>query len=169
MLVLAFEIALLLLCAFVIGSLCGFSMRRWLRKPVVVEEMAAAVVVPPVAVAPVAVSIAPVARKLALPRGLAAPRLGQADELRRISGIGPRVERALHRLGIFHFDQIARWHAVECEAVSLFLGFAGRVAREQWTLQARVLAASDEAAGVEVLPQRVRALRRPASARRGWR
>lgn len=165
---LAVEIALLLLSVFMMGGLGGFGLRRWLRAPVV-EVKAAEVVVETVAAAPVVICLPPVARKLALPRGLAAPRAGQADELRRISGIGPRVERSLHRLGVFHYDQIARWNAAECEAVSLFLGFAGRVAREQWILQARMLAAEDEAVGVAVLPQRVRLARRPASARRGWR
>lgn len=164
---LAGEIALVLLGAFLIGALGGVGLRRWWRKPDVAADLVAE---PVVAVAePEWVAIQPLDKKPCFPRGLATPRAGQADELRRISGIGPRVERALHRLGIFHYDQIARWNAAECEAVSLHLGFAGRVAREQWILQARVLAASDEAAGVEVLPQQVRALRRPQSARRGLR
>ena len=172
MLELAAEIAFILFSAFLAGSFGGYGLRRRLRKPVAVLVLPPLpeLVAVPVAVMPVVVA-APVMPKPCLPRGLAAPRAGRADDLRRISGIGPRVERVLHGLGIYHYEQIARLNAQEMEAVSLHLGFAGRVAREQWTLQARVLASAPDARAMPQPPVRasVRRLRRPVPARRGWR
>ncbi|MEM7238646.1 MAG: hypothetical protein AAF501_12610, partial [Pseudomonadota bacterium] len=44
----------------------------------------------------------------AAPAQLDAPR-GNADNLRKIKGIGPKLEKSLNSLGIYHFDQIAGW------------------------------------------------------------
>ena len=41
------------------------------------------------------------------PAGLAAPRGAGPDDLKLIKGVGPVLEAMLHRLGYFHFDQIA--------------------------------------------------------------
>ena len=38
-----------------------------------------------------------------------APREGGADDLKKIKGVGPKLEELLHGLGIYHFDQIAAW------------------------------------------------------------
>ncbi len=78
------------------------------------------------------------------PKGLAAARNGQPDSLQRISGIGPKNERILHELGIFHFDQIASWTAREITWVDGHLRFNGRIAREEWTRQAKLLADGNE-------------------------
>lgn len=75
------------------------------------------------------------------PHGLAAPRGGAADELELIRGIGPQNEARLHALGVFHFDQIASWSAKEAQWVGGYLAFPGRIEREDWIGQARVLAA----------------------------
>ena len=40
---------------------------------------------------------------------LDAPRDGQADDLKRLSGVGPKLEKLLHENGVYHFDQIAAW------------------------------------------------------------
>ncbi|MEP9387352.1 ATP-binding cassette domain-containing protein [Mesorhizobium sp. KR9-304] len=71
---------------------------------------------------------------------LAAPRGGTADKLTLIKGIGPVNESKLHEHGIFHFDQIAAWTQADIEAVEAYLAFDGRIAREDWVGQAKVLA-----------------------------
>ncbi len=78
------------------------------------------------------------------PRGLDAPRDGKADDLKRISGIGPKIEGLLNGRGIFHYDQIAGWSAAEIAWVDNDLSFKGRIEREDWIGQARVLAAGGE-------------------------
>jgi predicted flap endonuclease-1-like 5' DNA nuclease len=75
------------------------------------------------------------------PAGLDAPRDGKADDLKRIRGIGKQNEGRLHGLGIWHFDQIANWSAPEATWVGGFLAFPGRIEREDWVAQAKILAA----------------------------
>ncbi|WP_235856048.1 endonuclease [Mesobaculum littorinae] len=71
------------------------------------------------------------------PQALAAPRAGGADDLRRIHGVGPKLEQQLHDLGIWHFDQIAGWTKAEVAWMDSHLeGFSGRVSRDNWTGQA---------------------------------
>lgn len=77
----------------------------------------------------------------AKPAGLAAPRGGKADDLKRIRGIGKQNEGRLHGLGVWHFDQIAAWTSDEVTWVGGYLAFPGRIEREDWVAQAKVLAA----------------------------
>ena len=78
----------------------------------------------------------------ARPAALPQPRDGRADDLKRIKGIGPKLEMLLHTLGFFHFDQIAAWTAAELVWVDDNLeGFKGRATRENWVAQAKVFAA----------------------------
>ena len=67
---------------------------------------------------------------------------GQAapDDLKRIKGVGPKLEAALNGLGVFHYDQIAGWSAAEAAWVDDRLSFKGRVARDGWIEQASALA-----------------------------
>ncbi|MCZ8315439.1 hypothetical protein [Phreatobacter sp.] len=74
------------------------------------------------------------------PAGATAPRAGKPDELELILGIGPQNERKLHELGIFHFDQIAAWTPQEALWVGGYLAFPGRIEREDWIGQAKLLA-----------------------------
>lgn len=83
--------------------------------------------------------------KLERPKGIAAARGGKADKLQRISGIGPKNEKILHGLGIFHFDQIAAWSREQVNWVDDHLKFNGRITREEWIRQARLLADGKEA------------------------
>ncbi|QDY68749.1 NADH-quinone oxidoreductase subunit E [Qingshengfaniella alkalisoli] len=79
------------------------------------------------------------------PEGLEAPREGSADDLKKIKGVGPKLEALLNRLGFYHFDQIARWNADEIAWVDENLeGFKGRVSRDEWVVQAKTLAAGGE-------------------------
>jgi NADH-quinone oxidoreductase subunit E len=73
------------------------------------------------------------------PKGLEAPR-GDRDGLQRIKGIGKVNEGKLHDLGIFHFEQIAHWTRAEIRWVGTYLAFPGRIDREDWVGQAKILA-----------------------------
>jgi NADH-quinone oxidoreductase subunit E len=71
---------------------------------------------------------------------LTAPRNGKADNLRLVRGIGPRLEKVLHSMGVFHFDQISRWTENDLALVDKHLGdFAGRAVRDKWIEQSRKL------------------------------
>jgi len=75
------------------------------------------------------------------PQGIDGPRGGTPDELQRINGVGPKLEQLLHDLGFYHFDQIAAWTNNEVAWVDQNLeGFYGRVTRDNWIEQAKVLA-----------------------------
>lgn len=100
------------------------------------EDAAMAQIVAPAA------AMAPMPAKAQRPEALSAPRDGAADDLKLIKGVGPKLETLLHRLGFFHFDQIANWTAAEIAWVDENLeGFKGRVTRDEWVAQARDLAA----------------------------
>ena len=75
----------------------------------------------------------------ATPVALAAPQ-GEADDLKRIKGIGPKIEGILHSLGIWHFHQIAAWTPDNVAWVNDQLSFKGRIEREEWIPQAKKLA-----------------------------
>ncbi len=81
------------------------------------------------------------------PKGLEGPRDGKADDLKRVSGIGPKIEGMLNARGIFHFDQIAAWTAAEIAWVDNDLSFKGRIERENWIGQAKSLAAGEKKEG----------------------
>lgn len=79
------------------------------------------------------------------PATLEAAREGGADDLKQIKGIGPKLEKLCNRLGFYHFDQIASWSADEVAWVDANLeGFKGRVSRDNWIAQAKVLASGGE-------------------------
>ncbi|UJW85787.1 hypothetical protein [Devosia sp. SL43] len=73
------------------------------------------------------------------PPALDAPRGGQADNLKQIKGIGPKIEASLNGLGIYHLDQIAAWTKSNIDWVDSQLAFKGRIRREQWVEQATEL------------------------------
>jgi len=70
-------------------------------------------------------------------RGLDAAIGGQPDDLKIISGIGPKLEQTLNGLGIFHFEQIAGWSAKDVGEVDDLLSFKGRIERDDWIAQAK--------------------------------
>ncbi len=84
------------------------------------------------------------------PQALKVARKGKADDLKLILGIGPKLEVLCHSLGFFHFDQIAAWTEAEIAWVDDNLeGFKGRVTRDRWVAQARILAAGGSVAEAE--------------------
>ncbi len=74
------------------------------------------------------------------PQGLKTARKGGPDDLKLISGVGPKIEGILHELGFFHFDQISKWKKKEREWVDGYLRFKGRIDRDEWVKQAKTLA-----------------------------
>jgi predicted flap endonuclease-1-like 5' DNA nuclease len=81
------------------------------------------------------------------PALLDAPRAGGADDLKRIGGIGPKLEQTLNELGIFHFDQIAALQGDEIDWVDSRLRFKGRIRRDDWIGQAKAFANDGKAKG----------------------
>ncbi|RWH33306.1 proton-conducting membrane transporter, partial [Mesorhizobium sp.] len=83
----------------------------------------------------------------AAPKKAAAPKAttGKADNLRRLIGIGPVNEKLLKAQGVTSYAQIAAWTDADVKRVEEVLNFDGRIAREKWIEQAKLLAAGDEA------------------------
>lgn len=74
------------------------------------------------------------------PRALKQARKGGADDLKVISGIGPKLEKTLNGLGVYHYDQIAMWNRKNVEWIDGYLNFKGRIDRDGWIKQAKQLA-----------------------------
>ncbi len=66
---------------------------------------------------------------------LAAPK-GAADDLKVITGVGPKLEQTLNAIGIFHFWQLAGLTPSQIEELDGRLAFKGRIARDRWVEQA---------------------------------
>lgn len=75
------------------------------------------------------------------PTLLEAARNGKPDDLKLIAGVGPKLEELLHKLGVFHYDQIASWNEMNIKWVDQHLGsFRGRALRDKWIEQSSKLA-----------------------------
>jgi predicted flap endonuclease-1-like 5' DNA nuclease len=74
----------------------------------------------------------------ALPPLLTGPN--SFDDLKLVVGIGPVLERMLHRLGVATYRQIAHWSERDIDAIDAELPeFPGRIRRDGWVTQAREL------------------------------
>jgi predicted flap endonuclease-1-like 5' DNA nuclease len=69
---------------------------------------------------------------------------GAIDDLKRIRGIGVLIEKKLNALGIASYEQIANWTADDIAHISDVLDFRGRIERENWVEQARILSAGGQ-------------------------
>ena len=78
----------------------------------------------------------PAAKPKAAPKAAAG-----ADDLKKLSGVGPALEKKLHAAGITTFAQIAGWNDADVEEFGEKLSFKGRIEREGWIEQAKTLAA----------------------------
>ncbi len=63
-----------------------------------------------------------------------------ADDLKKLSGVGPALEKKLHEAGVTTFAQIAAWTDADVAAMDEKLSFKGRIEREGWIDQAKELA-----------------------------
>ena len=71
------------------------------------------------------------------PKPLAKP--DSPDDLKLISGVGPKLEGVLNSLGIWTYEQIAGWTPYEIAWVDDYLQFKGRIERDDWVAQAAEL------------------------------
>ncbi|AVO39898.1 50S ribosomal protein L21 [Pukyongiella litopenaei] len=63
-----------------------------------------------------------------------------ADDLKKLSGVGPALEKKLHAAGVTSFAQIAAWTDADVADMDEKLSFKGRIEREGWIEQAKELA-----------------------------
>lgn len=83
----------------------------------------------------------------AAPSASAAPADGSGDDLRKIKGLGPKLVALLHENGITRYGQIAAWNDADIDRMDAKLGrFAGRIRRDSWVEQAKLLESGDETA-----------------------
>lgn len=66
---------------------------------------------------------------------------GPADDLKKISGVGPKLEQLLNKKGISTYAQIVAMSKAEIVDMSENLGFPGRIERDDWVGQAKALIA----------------------------
>ena len=74
-----------------------------------------------------------------------AAAVGAPDDLTRIKGIGPKLNDLCQSLGVRRFDQISKWGAADVAEVDQYLKIKGRIDRDEWVAQAKLLAAGQDA------------------------
>jgi small subunit ribosomal protein S2 len=74
-------------------------------------------------------------------KGIEAAR-GEPDDLKRITGITPKLEQRLNDAGVFHFWQIADLDAEQTQALDRKLKLKGQIDNDKWTEQAKKLVAA---------------------------
>jgi predicted flap endonuclease-1-like 5' DNA nuclease len=73
--------------------------------------------------------------------GYRPPRSTDVDDLKRIRGVGVLIEKKLNSIGVVSYEQVAQWTKEDIDRISHMLDFVGRIERENWVEQARILAA----------------------------
>jgi small subunit ribosomal protein S2 len=69
---------------------------------------------------------------------LAAPR-GAPDDLTKLNGVGPQLEKKLNEAGIFHYWQLAAMKPENVAKIDAEVKLNGRIARDGWVAQARAM------------------------------
>ncbi|MFS8056001.1 MULTISPECIES: 5' DNA nuclease [Rhizobium] len=85
------------------------------------------------------VAVKPVAAKPTTAPARSSKVAVKTDDLKRISGIGPKLEQVLNGRGILRFADIAAWNEADVERIDAELGFDGRIRRDDWVGQAMAL------------------------------
>ena len=88
-----------------------------------------------------AAATAPAPKKAAKAEAPAAeaPATEGADDLKKLSGVGPALEKKLLAAGVTTFAQIAAWTEADIADFDEKLSFKGRIEREGWVEQAQAL------------------------------
>ena len=74
----------------------------------------------------------------------AAPKTVIPDNLELLKGVGPKLNTLLKSLGVTSFEQVANWSAPDITEIDAKLGtFAGRIGRDNWVDQAKLLVSGD--------------------------
>lgn len=81
----------------------------------------------------------PAASEAEPPRPMPASSQGPNSDLKRIRGVGVLIEKRLNAMGISRYEQVANWTSGDIDRVSQVLEFKGRIEREGWVEQARIL------------------------------
>ena len=88
---------------------------------------------------------APAATPMQPAAGFPATPAASGDDLTRIKGLGPKLSTTLHGAGVTSFAQIAAWSDADIDRIDAQLGrFQGRIRRDDWVGQAKLLAQGDE-------------------------
>ncbi len=86
-----------------------------------------------------AVAVAAAAPKKAAPAKAAATADAASDDLKKLSGVGPALEKKLVAAGITSYAQIAGWTEADVAKIDEELSFKGKIEREGWIAQAQDL------------------------------
>ncbi|UYH53921.1 hypothetical protein N6L26_07505 [Qipengyuania sp. SS22] len=88
---------------------------------------------------------APAATPMQPAAGVPATPAASGDDLTRIKGLGPKLSATLRDAGVTSFAQIAAWGDADIDRIDAQLGrFQGRIRRDDWVGQAKLLAQGDE-------------------------
>ena len=141
---------LLIALLVIIGIVFLLSGRNRPSEPSIPAEskpVAAPVAAPPVSVPVETIAPEPAMAAPAAPAPASAPApSGNADDLLKLKGVGPKLNTLLIELGVTRYAQIAGWNDADIAAIDARLGsFKGRPVRDQWIDQAKYLAAGDVA------------------------
>lgn len=79
--------------------------------------------------------------KVTKAKPVAAAHPAKFDNLKAISGIGPKLEKLLNDKGIWTYGQIAALEEAQIVSLDKELGFSGRISRDDWIGQATALLA----------------------------
>jgi small subunit ribosomal protein S2 len=63
------------------------------------------------------------------------------DDLTKLTGVGPELEKKLNEAGVFHYWQVAVMTEADIAAVDSELKLNGRIARDGWIETAKALVA----------------------------
>ena len=69
-------------------------------------------------------------------RGRLSGPQGEADDLKKIKGVGKVLEGKLNEAGIYHFWQVAALNAKQIAELEEEMSFPGRITRDEWVKQA---------------------------------
>ena len=94
----------------------------------------------PKAETPAAEAAAPAAKPEVDSRGRIANLEGKPDNLKKISGVGPVLEKKLHEAGIYFFWQVAALKEEQITELEEEMSFPGRITRDEWIKQAEEFA-----------------------------
>ncbi|MBK1635628.1 50S ribosomal protein L21 [Rhodovulum adriaticum] len=97
--------------------------------------------------APAVAAAAPKKAAKAAPKAEEAPKAEApaadapaGDDLKKLSGVGPAMEKKFHEAGITRFAQIAAWTPEQANAMDARMGLKGKIEKEGWVAQAKDLA-----------------------------
>ncbi|QPH53235.1 50S ribosomal protein L21 [Pontivivens ytuae] len=80
----------------------------------------------------------------AAPANLMSEAPAEKDDLKKLSGVGPKLETTLNEAGVYTFAQIAAWGPEDIAYMDEKLSFKGRIERENWIEQAKEFAGAAE-------------------------